>query len=178
MHISKKCYQGLTPKQRAIAAYHALNREDHAEVDRLIKNAPKDGKQGQAILAIGQARDVYNLMLAKKTKDFLVAYGESKEAKSFCDGWIAAGGALDNKAYHEKRAISKSLIPIVEQLASEITAVHQATREWCQNNEIPVETFSGLCCFVPLRPADMDSDVDSEMLNIVRDLYDGITLSW
>ena len=176
MDISKKCYQKITPKQRAIAAYNALNRGDPTEIDRLMKNAPKEGNQGQAILAIGQAKNFYNLILAKQTKDFLVAYGEYREAVSFCDGWIAAGGASDNKAYHEKQAISESLIPIVEQLASKVTAVHQATREWCQKNEIPVETFSGISCFVPLRPADMDP-VDSEMLNIMRDLYDGITLA-
>jgi len=97
MDISEKCYQKITPRQRAIAVYNALNRKDRAEIDRLIKNAPKDGNHRQAILAIGQAKNVYNQFMAKVIKDFFVVHGELMEALSFCVGWDTAGGAIDNK---------------------------------------------------------------------------------
>ena len=179
MDISEKCCQEITPRQRVIAVYNALKRKDRPEIDRLIKNAPKDGNHRQAILAIGQAQKVYDQFMTKVTNDFFEVYGELMEALSFCDGWVTADGAIDNKEYQEKCAISGNLKPVVAQIESQLAAVHQAMREWCQKNEIPVEMFSepGLSCYLSLRSADKDSAVDSQMLNKVRGLYDGITLS-
>ena len=178
MNLSKKLYQELSPKQRGVAVYGALNRSDFVEADRLFHNAPRGSGQGKAFLAIGQALDSYNLLLSKVTMSFLAESGRLKAALTFCVAWTSAGGDRNNKEYKKNCSISKSLLPVVKQLAREIATVHQATREWCQKNEIPEETFSGHSCIIPLRPADTDSAVDRKMLNILRDMYDRITLTW
>lgn len=53
MDIGKKLYQELTPRQRAIAIYAAINGDDQDEVDRLIGNAPRGGSHSVLSLSAG-----------------------------------------------------------------------------------------------------------------------------
>jgi hypothetical protein len=64
MEIKQKIYSELSPKQRAVATFLSVNRDDSAEVDRLLANAPRFGGHGKAILGIGQAMDAYNRFIS------------------------------------------------------------------------------------------------------------------
>lgn len=177
MDIGKKIYQELTPRQRAIACYSAMNRDDQDEVDRLMGHAPRDGKHGQPILALGQALDAYNRFTARAMTTYLLVSSRLVAALSFCEAWLGAGGAIDNLEYSEKVAIVQKLTPLYEQLAGEVKAIRQAAWEWCKKNQIPTDFFSGPLCPLPM-PKEMEEQSDSETLNAARSVFDTITLAW
>jgi hypothetical protein len=177
MDISKKLYQELTPSQRAIACYSALNRNDQTEADRIIGHAPRDGKHGQAILALGQALDAYNCLTARATTNYLVISGRLHAALSYCSAWLDADGAIDNQEYMEKFAMVQNLTPLNEQLAGEVESIRQAALEWCSKNQIPKDFFSGPLCYLPM-PKEVAEQSESETLNAVRSLFEKITLVW
>lgn len=177
MDIGKKIYQELTPRQRAIAIYAADNRGDQNEIDRLMGNAPRDGKHGQPILALGQALNAYNRFTARTMTTYLLVSSRLESALSFCEGWLGADGAIDNLEYAEKVAIVQKLSPLNEQLAVEVKAIRQAAWEWCQKNQIPIDFFSGPLCPLPM-PKEIEEQSDSETLNAARSVFDTITLSW
>jgi len=177
MDIGKKLYHELTPKQRAIACYSAMNRDDQGEVDRLMGHAPRDKKHGQPILALGQALDAYNCFTARAMTNYLLVSSRLVAALSFCEAWLDAGGAIDNLKYSEKLAMIQILTPLSEQWAGVVKAVRQATWEWCKMNQIPTDLFSSQLCPLPM-PKELEEQSDSETLNTVRSLFDKITLSW
>jgi len=180
MDIAKKLYLELTAKQRAIATYAAMNRGDQAEVDRLIGRAPRRSGHGLAILGLGQAMDAYNHIVSKATRDFLLATGKAMAAASFCEGWVSAGGATDNEQYQKNCQAAEALSLMSENRAGEIEAARQAAWEWCENNDVPVDFFSGPLCFIPLQKNNGDgvkSPINSEFLTIMRSVFNGIKLT-
>jgi hypothetical protein len=178
MDIGKKLYQELTPKQRAIAAYGAVNRNDQSEIDRLMGTAPRGRKHGQAIWALAQALNAYNCLTSRTTTTYLVVSGRLHAALSFCIAWLDAGGAIDNSEYRKRADMVEELTPLREQLADEVAAILQAAREWCEKNQIPVDFFSGILCSSPLPEEIGEKTCDSETLNTVRSVFDKITLVW
>lgn len=180
MDIAKKLYLELTPKQRAIAAYAAMNRRDQAEVNRLVGRAPRKAGHGTAILGLGQAVDAYNHLVSQATRDFLLIAGKALEAESFCEGWLSAGGDPDNEKYQINHLIAEVLSLMSENRAGEIEAARQAAWEWCERNGVPVEVFSGPLCFLPLQKVAADSEllpVGGEILAQMRSVFDGIILA-
>ncbi len=176
MNINKKLYQELTPKQRAIACYSAVNRNDQSEIDRLMGTTPRGRKYGQAVLALGQALNAYNCLTSRTTTTYLVVSGRLHTALSFCIAWLDAGGAIDNSEYRKHVDIVEELTPLREQLAGEVDAILQAAREWCEKNQIPVDFFSGILCSSPLQEEIGEITCDSETLTTVRSVFDKITL--
>ncbi|MGW8158415.1 MAG: hypothetical protein ACWGKN_07815 [Desulfoprunum sp.] len=71
MDISKKIYQDLGAKERAVASIAAINRGDQEEIYRLAENATKDHENKKAALAINQALNIYNHFMFEAIKDFL-----------------------------------------------------------------------------------------------------------
>ncbi|MFH0784021.1 MAG: hypothetical protein V2B20_18985 [Pseudomonadota bacterium] len=177
MDIGKKLYQELTAKQRAIAYYSAINRDDHDEVDRLLRYGPRERSHVQAILALGQALDFFNLLTARATTIYLALSGQLAAALSFCSAWLAADGALDDLQYRGKVAVIEKLTLLSKQSAGEVEAIWQAAREWCNNNQIPTDFFSGPLCALPM-PKELEEQSDSETLWLVRSAFEKITLSW
>lgn len=177
MDISKQTYQGLAPKQRAIACHLAVNRADQDEIDRLIGHTPKDRKHGQAIMGLGQAIDCYNIVAAKGVQEFLLVVNRLNSARAYCEGWIAAGGAETDKVFLEKQAPIEMLELLSEKLAGDIGAIRQATCEWCVQNSISIDLFLGPHCFLPLTNSG-DGEVNQETLNIMRSLFAEVKLAW
>ncbi len=177
MDIGKKVYQDLTPKQRAVACYLALKRDDDGEADRLFRHAPRCKIYKQEMFALGQALDAYNFFIARAIRDFLVVSGQLKEMLSFCEAWVAAGGSIDNSMYSARVTMVEKLLPLMEEVSGEVKAIRQAAWEWCKKYEIPTDFFSGPDCFSPL-PKEKVEQSDSEILNVVRSLFDKITLTW
>lgn len=178
MDIGKKLYQELTPKQRAIAAYAAVNRHDQSEIDRLMGTAARGGKHGQAIWALAQVLNTYNFLISSTTTTYLVVSGRLHAALSFCIAWLDAGGAIDNSEYRKNADMDEKLTPLREQLANEIDAILPAAREWCEKVKIPVDFFSGILCSFTLPEEIGEKTCDSETLNKVRSIFDEITLAW
>ncbi len=177
MNIGKKVYQVLTPKQRAVALYSAINRDDEDEADRLIAHAPRDRRHRQAIFALGQALDAYNCLTARATTTYLDISSRLHAALSFCSAWLGAGGAIDNQEYREKVVMVENLTPLNEQLAGEVESIRQAAWEWCKQNEIPTDFFSGPLCHLPM-PKEVVEQSDIETLRAIRSVFDKITLDW
>ena len=177
MDINKKIYKDLTARQRAIACYSALNRNDQTEAYRIIGHAPRDRKHGQAILALSQAFDAYNCFTASAITTCLVVSGRLNAALSFCIAWLEAGGEMDNQEYREKVAMVQELTPLNEQLAGEVESIRHAAWVWCKKNKIPTDFFSGPGCHLPM-PKEMETQSESEALNAVHSLFDKITLVW
>jgi hypothetical protein len=181
MNIAKRLYQELTPKQRAIALYAAMNRQDQVEANRLVDQAPRRAGHGKAILGIGQALDAYNRLVSQVTRDLLLVVGESMAARSFCIGWLSAGGTVNNEEYRKNCLIAETLSPICESHVGEMEAVCQAAREWCEKNDIPVDLFSGPLCFLRLKKATEDTEmlpIDGEIMAMMRSVFDAIKLIW
>lgn len=176
MDISKKVYQQLTPKQRAVACYKSITRNDQSEIDRLLEHAPKHKGHGQTFLALGQAMDAYNLFTAKFTKDFLLINGRFQAAIAYCEGWLDAGGSVTDERYLERRSTLDFLVQSMQRVVMDIHSVRQAAREWCECNSIPIEFFSGPQCFLQL--SESDGSVEPETLDVVRSVFAAIKLSW
>jgi hypothetical protein len=177
MEIKQKIYSELSPKQRAIAAFLSVNRDDSDEIDRLFASAPRNAGHGQAILAIGQALDSYNRFLPGAVCNYLITSGRLDVAISYCSAWLDAGGALGTSKYLENLAVIERLKPIVEKMVEDVCAVRQATREWCEKNQIPVDVFAQPLCLFPL-PDRVETVSNSEELIAIRSCFDKITLSW
>lgn len=177
MDISKQTYQGLTPKQRALACHSAVNRCDQGEIDRLIGQVPKDRKHGQAILGLGQAMDCYNIMMSKTVKDYLLTSNRLNSARAFCNGWIAAGGSPTDEVFLEKQAPIEALEMLIWELISDVEAIRQAAREWCVQNSISTDLFSGPFCFLQLTKSS-EGEVNQETLIIMRSLFAEVKLAW
>ena len=151
MDISKKIYQGLGEKERAVASYAAINRDDQSEINRLNGHTSNDQTDGEIVLALYQALNVYNFLISEAIKNFLVATVKSQGASSFRAGWLAAGGATDNDAYQKISELADALTVTSGNMACEIEAVRQAAYTWCKKNDVPVSFFSGPLCIHPLR---------------------------
>lgn len=177
MDINKKLYQELTPKQRAIAAYAAVNRNDQTEIDRLMGAASREDGLHKALRGVGQALEAYNNLVSRAVIGFLQANGRAKAAVSFCIGWTSAGGAEDNEEYRKNCLIVEIFSEICDSWMGDIEEVQQVAWEWCEKNEIPVDFFSGPLCSYPL-PDEMEEASDSETLDVVRSVFDQITLGW
>lgn len=179
MDIAKKLYQELTPKQRAVAVYAAINRADGTEGARLLGQAPSTGGHGKAILGLGQARNVYNLLTARSVREILLSVSKAALAVSYCEKWLDADGALDDAVYLKHFKEMEALTENEEAMRGELAAIQQTAREWCDKNGIPVETFSGPLFFMPLtEKKDSDAPVDDEVLAAMRSLFDEIKLAW
>lgn len=177
MDIGKKLYQDLTAKQRAIACYSAINRDDQEEADRLIRYAPRERSHGQAILALAQALDAYNFLIAGATTRYLCVSGQLLAALSFCSAWLAADGGLDAPRYREKVALVEALTPLREKSAKEVEAVWQGAWEWCEKNQIPADFFSSQLCPLPM-PEELGEKRGSETLKAVHSVFEKISLAW
>ncbi len=175
MNINKKLYQELTPKQRAIACYSAVNRNDQTEIDRLMGAASRDHELYKAIRGLGRCFEAYNLLMNRATIGLLLEARYQEKAVSFCKGWIAAGGAENNAGYQRCLLAAESLDSSSDNWIGEINEVQLAAREWCEKNQIPVDFFSGPLCSFPL-PDEMEEAKDSETLDAVRSVFDQITL--
>ena len=73
MDISKKIYQDLGAKERAVAGYAAINRDDQSEINRLLGHSFNMQADGKIFLALYQALNVYNFLISETIKDFLIA---------------------------------------------------------------------------------------------------------
>jgi hypothetical protein len=177
MEIKQKIYNDFPPKQRAVAVFLSINRDDSEELDRLLGNAPKNDGHRQAILAIGQALNAYNRFLSDSMCNYLVASRARESARSYCSAWIEAGGALSAPKYLINVAVFERLEPIVEEWENAVYAVRQAAWEWCEKNKVPVGVFSRPVCVFSL-PEKLEITSDSEELNAIRSCFDKITLSW
>lgn len=175
MDISKQTYQSLTPKQRAVACFKSITRADQGEIDRLVAHTPKGGGHGQAILALGQAMDAYNLFTAKFTKDFLLINGKFQAAIAYCEGWLDAGGSVTDERYLERHSTLYSFEQSVQEVVMDIDSVRHAAREWCEFNNITTEFFSGPQCFLQL--PDTVGPFKPETLDVVRSVFAEIKLS-
>ena len=176
MDISRKVYQQLTPIQRAIAFYKSITRDDQSEIDRLLEHAPKFKGHGQAVLALGQAMDVYNSITSNFMRDFLLINGKLQAAVAYCEAWQDAGGSVTDGRYLERYSTLNVLVQSMKRVAMNIQSVRQAAREWCEGNSIPIEFFSGPLCFLQLTEAE--GSADPETLDLVRSVFAKINISW
>ncbi|TKB26510.1 hypothetical protein FCL47_08840 [Desulfopila sp. IMCC35006] len=174
MDIHKKIYQDLTPKQRAIACYSAVNREDQDEINRLIGHVPQGKNNGQALSAICQALHAYNYLTAEAMHTYLLVSCRLQSALSFCSAWLAAGGAPESAEYRKKETLVEKLLPLSEKLAGEVDAIRQAAVEWCKINKIPIDIFMGSLCLFPM-PKDIIEQNDSKTLEAKRLVFSEIT---
>ena len=177
MEIKQKIYNDFPPKERAVAAFLSINRDDSEELDRLLGNAPRNDGHRQAILAIGQALDAYNRFLSGSVCSFLAASRMLESARSYCSAWVEAGGSLCAPKYLINVATAERLEPIVEEWENEVYAVRQAAWEWCEKNQVPVGVFSQPVCVFSL-PDKIEVTSDSKELDAIRSCFDKITLSW
>jgi hypothetical protein len=100
-------------------------------------------------------------------------------ASSFCLGWVSAGGSLEDDDYLANCSTVKRLQPLYEKLAAEDEAVREAAREWCAQQGIPVDVFSGPLAFITLAPsAGTGVSIDQEFLDLVRSVFAGIKFAW
>ena len=177
MDIGKKIYQELTPNQRAIAAYAAVNRNDQAEIDRLMGTASRGEGLYKALRKLGLGLEVYNLLMNRAMIGFLLENGKIGAAVSFCIGWLAAGGSKNNEEYQKNCLVANTLSSVRDNWVVEIKDTKKAAWEWCEKNQIPIDFFSGPLSPFPL-PKEIGETSDSETLNAVRSVFDTITLSW
>ncbi len=178
MDISKQTYQQLTPTHRAVACFKSIARADQGEIDRLVGNAPRIGGHGQAILALGQAMDAYNALGSHLVRSYLMVSGQMQAALSFCVGWSSAGGSMENKEYQVNNATAERLRPLCEELFSQVEAVQEVAREWCDQHNIPIDFFAGPQSFRPLAPSrDEAVSIDQETLDVVRSVFAEIKLT-
>ena len=177
MNISKQTYQGLTPKQRALACHSAVNRCDQGEIDRLLGQAPKDRNHGQAILGLDQAMDCYNAMMSNTVKYFLLTRKRLNSVRAFCDGWIAAGGSPTDEDFLKKQSPIEALEVLIWELIRDVEAIRQAAREWCVQNSISTDFFSGPLCFLPLTNSS-EVEASQETLILMRTLFAEVKLAW
>ena len=182
MDITKKLYQDLGSKERAIACYMALNRNDLTETDRLTGNMPHDRVYNMIFLGLGQAMDVYNQYTSRAMIDLLREVGDFRAALAYCEGWLDAGGSLENEKYQKNYLIVKKLPAVLESLFAELHAVGQVACEWCEKNNIPKEIFSGPLCITPTgihtttkKVRKKNETGESSML--MRSVFDAIKLA-
>lgn len=177
MDINKRIYSELSAKERAVAAFLAINRDDGEEVDRLFANVPRGRGHGQAVIGIGQAMETYNRFSAGAVCNYLIMSGILQNALSYCSAWLDAGGVFNAEKYREKVAVIEQLKPKVEKLAGDVYAIRQAAYEWCEKQQIPVDIFAQPLCFFPL-PSRVEEVSESEELSALRSCFDKITLAW
>ncbi|OGR01007.1 MAG: hypothetical protein A2511_01395 [Deltaproteobacteria bacterium RIFOXYD12_FULL_50_9] len=175
--ISKRLYQKLSPKQRAVACFAALNRGDSPETGRLLGSVPTSGGHSKAIFAIRQAQNTYNYFISKVRIDLLHVVSRSIAARSFCLGFAVAGGTIDHKEYLKNCAIAEQLTPLIDGIEAQLNAIRLAGFEWCETNSIPTDIFSGMLCHFPPQKSD-EHPVCNETLEIMRSLFKEITLTW
>lgn len=174
--IPKTIYQTLTAKQRAVACYVAINRDDQAEIDRLIGHAPSGIDHCHAIFTVDLAVKTYKLMAARATIELQQVNTDYMEALHFCLGWNAAGGALDNDEFLEKRAIAERLTPILDSCFGVVNAIRMAAIEWCETNGVSPEALSHKLGLMPPEKDD-EYPMDEESLVKMRRLFSMITFS-
>jgi len=178
MEIKKSAYQSLPPVPRAIAAYLAMNREDYVEADKLIGTCPRGQGQGKAFFGLRQALDVYNRMAG----DFMVRlqnkFLQYAEALAFCEGWLAASGDLKEASFVERCMTLDTLGGETKQLAAQLEAVKEASREWADRNSIPRQIFSAPMAILNLGEKESDVTVDEKTLSTMRELFQEVTLTW
>ncbi len=178
MEIKKSTYQSLPPVPRAIAAYLAINREDYAEAEKLIGTCPRGQGEGKPYLGIGQALDVYNRMAG----DFMIQLQNKllqyTEVLAFCEGWLAASGDLKEASFVERCMTLDTLRGESKHSAAQLEAVKEASREWADRNSIPRKIFSVPMAIIDLGEKAGDVTVDEETLNIMRELFQQVTLTW
>lgn len=176
MKIREQLYQALSPIQRAAAILAAINREDDTEGSRLLSQAPKGEGHGKTFLGMCQALDVYNFFIARSVREILLQIQKMTAAESYCTGWLDAGGAPDDAGYLKRYLEVLGWLEASVFMTEELEAVRKAAREWCENNGVPMEIFSGKLAFLPLVPkTDMEicdsAPVDDAMLERMRSLF-------
>jgi len=184
MEIKKQMYQALSPTQRAVAIAAALNRSDGGEADKLVRQAPRRGGHGKAIIGIRQAQNVYNMFTSRTVREFLLVEKSRAAVTFYCDGWVDAGGSKNASSYRKKCTEDEALVLVSVSLVGELNAVKQAAREWCEKNDVPVEIFSGVMAFLPLSKnsgqmvGDEMAPVNEEMLVLMRSMFGAVKLAW
>ncbi|KGO35175.1 hypothetical protein JT06_03845 [Desulfobulbus sp. Tol-SR] len=181
MDISKKIYQDLGAKERAVASFAAISRGDHEEMYRLAENATKNQENKKAALALNQALNIYNHFMFEAIKDFLATTVKTSAAGAFCKGWLAAGGSHENLDYQKKKSTAEALTMLSGDMVSEIEMIRQAAKIWCKKNNIPLSLFSGPLCVQPLDKSDeIDNEIkpqdNSETSKIIMSIFDNIEL--
>ena len=181
MNISKKISQDLGAKERALASYAAISRDDQSEINRLVGHSSNSRTDGKIFLALYQALNLYNFLISEAIKDFLIASVKSQGASSFREGWLAAGGSTDNDEYQKISAITDALTVASGNMACEIEAVRQAAYTWCQKNDVPVSFFSGPLCIQPLRedqtlPKEYELNDIAESLEMMTSAFNAIKI--
>jgi hypothetical protein len=182
MDITKKLYQDLGPRERAIACYAALNRNDLTETDRLTGNMPHDRVYNWNFLGLGQAMDVYNQYASRAKIDLLQVVGDFRAALAYCEGWLDAGGSLENEKYQNNYLIATKLPAVIESLVAELDALGQVACEWCEKNHIPKELFSGPLCITPIGKLTTTKKIreeneTGESSMLMRSVFDAIKLA-
>ncbi len=182
MKIREQLYQALSPTQRAAAILAAINRDDDIEGSRLLSQAPKGEGHDKAFLGVCQALNVYNFLMARMVKDILLQIQRITANESYCTGWLDAGGAPDNAEYLKKYSDLLEFLGVLEVMAGGLEAVREAAREWCDNNGLPMEIFSGKLAFMPLVPkTDLEicdnAQVDDALLEQMRSLFYSININ-
>jgi hypothetical protein len=180
MDITKKLYQELGSRERAIACYMALNRNDLTETARLTRNMRYDRAYNRIFWGIGQAMDVYNQFASRTKIDLLRVAGDFRAALAYCAAWLDAGGSVENEEYQNNYLLATQLPAVIESLVADMDAVGQVACEWCEKNNIPRELFSGPLCIIPIgkRTATKHEENDiGEAAMLIRSVFDAIKLA-
>jgi hypothetical protein len=179
MEIRNSVYEALTPVQLVVASYAAIHRGDEAEANRLAGKIRRAKGGGKALLGVSQALEVYNAFSARTMKDFLLASGKADTAGAYCEGWLNAGGSVDDAAYLRQKKEMNAWVKVALSKAGELEAVKQATREWCEQYGVVAEIFTSPMAFLPLTQTTVaDVAADQATLLLLRDLFSGIALKW
>jgi len=180
MDITRKLYQELGPKERAIACYMALNRNDLTETARLTRNMRYDRAYNRIFLGLGQAMDVYNQFASRVKLDLLRVAGDFRAALAYCEAWLDAGGSLENEEYQNNFLLATQLPAVIESLVGELDTVEQVACEWCEKNDIPREIFSGSLCIIPIgkhTAIKQEKNESGESAVLMRSVFDAIKLA-
>lgn len=180
MDITRKLYQKLGPRERAIACYMALNRNDLTETARLTRNIRYDQAYNRIFLGLGQAMDVYNQFASRANIDLLRVAGDFRAALAYCEGWLDAGGSLENEEYQNNYLLATKLPAVIESLVADLDAIGQVAYEWCEKNNIPRDLFSGPLCIIPIgkhTAIKQQKDETGESAMLMRSVFDAIKLA-
>ena len=180
MDITRKLYHELGSRERAIACYMALNRNDLTETARLTGNMRYDRVYNRIFLGLGQATDVYNQFASRARIDLLRVAGDFRASLAYCEAWLDAGGSLENEEYQNNYVLATKLPAVIESLVAELDAVGQAACEWCEKNNIPRELFSGPLCISPIgnhTATKHEKNEIGESAMLMRSVFDAIKLT-
>jgi hypothetical protein len=90
------------------------------------------------------------------------------------------GSGCDPKdlSYLKRYKMLGTLAAEVKESVAQLEAVKQADREWADRNKIPLEVFSEPVAILNLGEEAGSLTADEETLITMRELFDGVLLTW